>query len=321
MAYENLFADPLAAIGYGLLTDGQNPLGTGMQVLQQGSAEKADRELKSRLYDMKAQSYANGSHLPAALQLANEYEKAMADGDTERANNITAFSKVYEKGIGYDPNTNSMIPMRGYGEAVGSIEGTKAGMEQQAKKDVDLTMNPQIKEAESFSGIVGKQRGEEMGALTRMESKLPELQATVAKLGALSEDATYTMAGQAVNFASKELGLGSTEGAKARASYIAIVDNQILPLLRDTFGAAFTAKEGDTLKATLGDPNKTPAEKQVVLEAFIEQKAASIESKRRELGVDETQPTQPTQPENLPTATNPQTGEKLILRNGQWESM
>jgi hypothetical protein len=30
-------------------------------------------------------------------------------------------------------------------------------------------------------------------------------------------------------------------------------------------------------------------------------------------------PTQAT--ENLPTATNPQTGEKLVLRNGQWEPL
>lgn len=39
-------------------------------------------------------------------------------------------------------------PISGYGSAVGDIAATKAGMEEQAKRDVQLRMNPQIKTAE-----------------------------------------------------------------------------------------------------------------------------------------------------------------------------
>ena len=68
------------------------------------------------------------------------------------------------------------------------------------------------------------------------------------------------------------------EAAVAREQYIATVNNQILPMLRDTFGAQFTVQEGESLKATLGAPNKSPQEKQAVLKAFIEQKKRDVEA-------------------------------------------
>ena len=76
----------------------------------------------------------------------------------------------------------------------------------------------------------------------------------------------------------------STAGAVARAEYIATVANEILPLLRQTFGAAFTAAEGESLKATLGDPNSSPAEKDAQLKAFIAAKERQIRSKQRRVG-------------------------------------
>jgi dephospho-CoA kinase len=76
----------------------------------------------------------------------------------------------------------------------------------------------------------------------------------------------------------KQTGQLPREAAVARARYIAVVDNQVLPLLRDTFGAAFTQKEGETLRNTLGDPNKSPAEKKAVLRSFIEQKRRDLEA-------------------------------------------
>jgi hypothetical protein len=74
----------------------------------------------------------------------------------------------------------------------------------------------------------------------------------------------------------KQLGMDPRESAVARSEYISTVDNQVLPLLRDTFGAAFTQKEGDTLRATLGDPDKSPQEKKVVLRSFITQKQRDL---------------------------------------------
>ena len=57
----------------------------------------------------------------------------------------------------------------------------------------------------------------------------------------------------------------------------------MLPLLRQTFGAAFTEREGQSLKNTLGDPDKSPEEKDAVLRSFISQKLAQVESLQRQV--------------------------------------
>lgn len=126
--------------------------------------------------------------------------------------------------------------------------------------------------------VAGKGQGEAIEAYRSMSSKMPGLETVVAKLDGLSENATYTKGGQVLDTAIKELGMDPRDAAIARSEYISIVDNQVLPLLRDTFGAAFTQKEGDSLRATLGDPNASPKEKQAILRSFIEQKRRDIEA-------------------------------------------
>lgn len=128
----------------------------------------------------------------------------------------------------------------------------------------------------------GKATGEAAALYDSMTSKMPGLEQVVNQLGDLADKATYTQAGQLYNYGRKELGLDPTESAIARTAYTAMVDNQVLPMLRDTFGAQFTVVEGETLRATLGDPNKTPAEKKAVLKAFIEQKKRNIEAQAKQ---------------------------------------
>ena len=130
----------------------------------------------------------------------------------------------------------------------------------------------------------GAAQGEDQALLKSMESKLPGLETVVAELDKLADAATYTMGGQAVNWGLKQIGLEPREAAIARTEYIAKVDNQVLPMLRDTFGSAFTVTEGETLRATLGDPNKSPEEKKVVLRAFIEQKKRDVEALKLRVG-------------------------------------
>lgn len=125
---------------------------------------------------------------------------------------------------------------------------------------------------------VGEGRGEAIASLESLRSKMPGLESVVGKLDALSEKATYTLGGQAVDWATRQVGAEPREAAVARAEYISMVDNQVLPLLRDTFGAQFTQREGETLRATLGDPDKSPKEKQAVLKSFIEQKRRDVEA-------------------------------------------
>lgn len=138
--------------------------------------------------------------------------------------------------------------------------------------------------AEAANVVAGKAKGEAQAALDSLTAKMPGLESVVAELNDLADKATYTLGGQAWDATVKQLGGAPSASAIARAEYIAKVDNQVLPLLRDTFGAAFTAKEGDTLRATLGDPDKSPQEKKAVLNAFIEQKKRDLEALAKQTG-------------------------------------
>ena len=124
-----------------------------------------------------------------------------------------------------------------------------------------------------------------MTDLARMEASLPGIKEAVAELIDLSGMATSTLGGRAFDFAVKESGFGSTRGADARAKLIAIVDNQVLPLLKETFGAAFTVQEGENLKASLVDPNASPSQKAAQLDAFLEQKERNVRTKQAQLGI------------------------------------
>lgn len=138
-------------------------------------------------------------------------------------------------------------------------------------------MSPFDTSYQKSSGVAaGKGQGEAQELYQSMTSKMPGLRSVVGQLDQLSEKATYTLGGQALDWGMRQTGMEPREAAVAREQYIAMVNNQILPMLRDTFGAQFTVQEGESLKATLGAPDKSPKEKQAVLKAFIEQKERDI---------------------------------------------
>lgn len=132
-----------------------------------------------------------------------------------------------------------------------------------------------------FGGVEGKTDAENVALAESVQSKMPGLRSVIDELTSLADTATYTQSGQVMDSVKRELGLPVGEGAIDRASYIAIVDNQVLPLLKDTFGAAFTVAEGQSLRATLGDPNKSPQEKKAILDAFIQQKERDVAAMQR----------------------------------------
>jgi len=147
---------------------------------------------------------------------------------------------------------------------------------------------PSVRKEQSKAAVEGSKAGEQTASLVEMEANLPRLEVVVGQLGELGKTATYTRAGQAQDVTRRELGLDPRKEAIARKEYVAKVDNEVLPLLRQTFGAAFTEREGASLKATLGDPNASPAEKNAVLRSFIDSKRAQVETQRRKVGLPET---------------------------------
>lgn len=143
------------------------------------------------------------------------------------------------------------------------------------------------KENQRASNKENREKQAKFDDLRRMESKLPELFDNVQNLSAIGKEATYTRLGYLKDEALKELGFGATEGSVAANKYNAAVKNQVFPLLRETFGAQFTVKEGESLLETLGTGYKSPEEKNAILQAFIDQKVASVNSERRRVGLPE----------------------------------
>ena len=152
-----------------------------------------------------------------------------------------------------------------------------------AVKEIEKTTGPASDKAKSIARneLIGKNIATVEYELAEVEANLPRLQEVVLELGALADIATYTEVGLTADSLQRQAGLDMNKGAIARKEYISKVDNEILPLLRLTFGAQFTVEEGKALKATLGDPNASPAEKKAVLKSFIENKVAQIKIKRR----------------------------------------
>tara|TARA_R110001632_G_scaffold41747_3_gene105370 strand:+ start:2996 stop:4249 length:1254 start_codon:yes stop_codon:yes gene_type:complete len=220
---------------------------------------------------------------------------------------LSAVQGLSRKGLKYDSEGN-IVSQRGF---VGSQQDLEKG--------------------KAKGKEVGKDEGITLARLRSQESKMPGITKVVEELRGLSKVATFTAAGMARDKTLKELGRPMTKGGIARVKYMAVVDNQILPLLRDTFGSQFTENEGKALRATLGDPGMTPEQKESVLDAFIAQKFENISAAKRQLGIGENESSLPNQTQiprqsQVPsykegtTATGPN-GVKMIFRGGTWESL
>lgn len=164
-----------------------------------------------------------------------------------------------------------------------TIEGAKSSASEEGKLKKQLKHKPAITRAVKLAEKEAIARGDTLSALNRSKAALPGLLDAVGQLKELAPIATSTFGGKIFDSAVKQTGFGSTKGATAKAKFIAIINNQVLPLLKETFGAAFTFQEGESLKATMGDPDASPEEKMVQLDAFIAQKQRDIETRDLEL--------------------------------------
>ena len=163
---------------------------------------------------------------------------------------------------------------RATGKAEG--EGESATLIANTKASIEAAVTLAREDAQSI--------GEALTELQIANASMPSLVSVVEELKQLAPLATSTIGGNVFDFAVKELGFGSTEGSTAKAKFSSVINNQILPLLKQTFGAAFTKAEGDELKATMGNVDATPEEKIAQLNSFIDGKIREIQTKERQLG-------------------------------------
>ena len=170
----------------------------------------------------------------------------------------------------------------GLAEEIGESQSTIKQAEETGKLKAQKGLLPEIKAAVKLAEKEAQSKGEVSSELNSAKAALPGLKKVVSNLKALSGDATFTLAGRGFNAIAKELGF-STKGSTARSAMVAMVDNQVLPLLKPIFGAAFTAAEGDRLRNAFLDPDSTPDSRIASLNAFQEQMERNIEAKELEL--------------------------------------
>jgi hypothetical protein len=120
-----------------------------------------------------------GGNLPAPMQLANEYRRLRSIGDNEGANNLEKFAKTVDRGLFIDEN-GVYREAPNYGAAVGGIEAQKSGMQQQAKSNVDLQMNPLIKGREAGAAENAKLQ-EQLRTLPELQRRTAEAEASAKK--------------------------------------------------------------------------------------------------------------------------------------------
>lgn len=217
--------------------------------------------------------------LQAGLITPEQAQAAMAGMNQTDTPAAFASLDMQAQAAGFEPGTPEYQEFMRNGGGSGAPAAFIA-LDMQAKAAGFEPGTPGYKDfmATRGAGLIAeaKAKAEDQSTLESLGSKMDGLNEVVDQLGTLAEKATYTYAGRARDEVMKQIGMEPTESAVARAEYIAMVDNQVLPLLRDTFGAQFTVQEGEALRATLGDPNKSPAEKKAVLKAFIEQKKRDL---------------------------------------------
>jgi hypothetical protein len=210
-------------------------------------------------------------------------------------------------GVGGDDTSYGLTPRMGVDEngKVVAIQFASDGTARQTVLPEGVTISPGIKQMDLGNGYqnINTETGEPVGPfvpknftqkileeseatraaearadLAVIETGMPQLREMVADLNMLSTTATSTTYGRTRDDVSRRLGLPTSDAAIDSRTYMATLDNEILPLLRQTFGAAFTAAEGDRLRATLGGEELSPAEKQATLDAFITAKERRIKS-------------------------------------------
>ena len=250
---------------------------------------------------------------PAGLVQFESISSGLSPEDQEKAKRIklgldpramAASKKTIDVGgvkYSYDPVTDQLSELTVAGETVtpetvAESEAMIAGKTAEeraigkargefATSGLMADMKSKIVSAQEKAKATAKGTGETESNYIKLKSSMPALREVIGELSDLAQVATYTKAGRALDTFARELGLDPGEGATASAKYGAIVSNQVLPILKATLGAAFTATEYEKMEGTMGDQSLSPAEKQEQLDAFIRQKELQLETMEREIGV------------------------------------
>lgn len=283
----------LAGVAQGLLGAGRTSstpvglgeaLGMGMQGgmigMQQGREvarqRKKDKMLEDQLQIQKDTQKQNQDYRNQMLDL--QKMKMQMPQIQPMFNNVTGDLVGYDKRTGQAFN----IPIGGGGASMGGQMGGMGG------GGVSSPLSPKAQGV--FDENMAKSQAERATTIANLEANLPNLTNVVKKLDDLGQKATYTLAGQGMDWVQRQFGGDVGEDANARSAYLNTVRTELFPMLKATFGAQFTAEEGRRLENTLGNIDASPQEKRAALQAFIEQKYNELATLQRAQGMPQNVP-------------------------------
>lgn len=156
---------------------------------------------------------------------------------------------------------------------IGTARGTVGGLEKYGTEmggmQAELEMKPRVEMATKEAAEVGKNIGEARAEYADLSAAYPQLIDTTDRLSRLAQVATYSKAGRLSDAFKRQLGVEVGTPAEAAAEMATTIDVEVLPLLKPTFGAAFTVNEGEWLRNTMGNPDLSPEEKIKQIEARV----------------------------------------------------
>jgi hypothetical protein len=167
--------------------------------------ELANAQMMKAQADM--QNIGRGGNLPAAMQLANAHQKALAEGNIPLAQDIETFSKTMDRGFTQDAMGN-VVMREGYAP---SLQQKSFAM-QQGHNISDLGIKPAIAGAEKTAQLNAERTGGISDKMLQAE-KSNELLSMAEKL---LPKATGSYAGAAYALGKKAVGV-SDESTQANA--------------------------------------------------------------------------------------------------------
>lgn len=293
--------------------------GGGLGLLQQGIAGLEDNYLReilpADLYLKKKQqedeaNIARQGQILRSLQLESDLDYRRQQLDLERERNQIARETALRGGDApasvREYQFYSDLPPEEQARYLGvkraqqildtgagyTAVGPDLGLTPLIDKKLSPEALPETRQAQAAASEVGKELGAAQAKLGAMEAAMPGFVEVTDKLSKLGKIASYTTAQQVRDASLREFGVELPDSAVAKTEYMATVDNEVLPMLRDTFGAAFTVAEGDRLRATLGNEKMSPAEKDAALKSFIDAKTREVRKLQRQTGAPVTPQTQ-----------------------------
>jgi hypothetical protein len=265
-----------------------------LQMIQSGQGQQAANLLGNSVNLAARSGLLNQSQLTAGqreLSQKTEILKGVEfdqSGNVINPENLTTEQRLVLMQEGFTPRRTGSSAITaattpGLTKQVAESEATIAGAKEGATLDVKSKKLPAIESAIQKAKDLAKQEGIAFTDLNRSKAALPSLEKTIGELKTLAPIATSTLAGRGFDALAKELGFGATKGSTAKVKFTSLIQNQILPLLKPTFGGNTSDNELNQLKLTLADPNDAPENKIAALDAFLSQQKLKIESQEREI--------------------------------------